>query len=197
MVFAAALIGGDIVIKRPNDEHLVLMTRVAKRRDRSAFRTLYLYYGPRVKAMMMKAGAEFAHAEDLAQDVMMTVWRKSHLYAPGRGSVSAWIFAIARNVRIDNLRRGSSRPYEDVDEIEIVADDPGGEETAIATQRAVLVAQAMAELPDEQRQIIELGFIHDLPQSEIASKLELPLGTVKSRTRLAYAKLRTNLEEFR
>ena len=176
------------------ETHKALMARIAAHKDRAAFQALFQHFGPRIKAVMMRSGSEEALAEDLVQDVMMTVWRKVHLYAPDRGSVSAWIFAIARNARINHLRKGSSRPYEDVETVELVSEEPGGEETTLLNQRARSVHSALKELPGDQRQILELAYGEDLSQSEIAEKLSLPLGTVKSRMRLAYAKLRGRLE---
>lgn len=173
-----------------------LMSRICER-DRTAFETLFVHFGPRVKALMLKSGAEHSVAEDIVQDVFMSVWRKADYYAPERGTVSTWIFSIARNARIDRLRRQSSKPYEDISEMELEAPDPDAEEELALVQRADKVADAMVELPDEQRQIIELAYMHDMPQSEIAKRLSLPLGTVKSRMRLAYAKLKQKLEEIR
>lgn len=178
------------------EEHRDLISRVAATHDRDAFEALFVHFGPRVKALMLKAGADHAQAEDLVQDVMMTVWRKVHLYSADRGSVGTWIFTIARNARIDRLRQNSSQPYEDVNELEIASGDADGEEKTNLSQRAQMVAEALDELPEEQRDVIELAYIYDMPQSEIAAKLELPLGTVKSRMRLAYAKLRVKLEEL-
>ncbi len=180
-----------------NEQHAVLIGRVEMAHDRDAFRMLFEHFGPRIKGLMIKAGADYQLAEDLVQDVMMTVWRKADLYAPERGSVGAWIYTIARNARIDRLRRGSSQPYEDVDSLDLPSGDADAEEQIFAVQRAEQVASAMATLPSEQRQVIELSFRNDMAQSEIAGKLDLPLGTVKSRMRLAYSKLKTELEELR
>ncbi len=176
------------------DDHRTLLARVASRQDREAFKCLFQHFGPRVKSVMVKAGAQPDLAEDLVQDVMMTVWRKASLYAPDRGAVSTWVFTIARNARIDRLRRASSQPYRDLEGLELASEEPDGEDEAFASQRAERVAEALDELPDEQRRIIEYAFIHDMAQSEIAAKLDLPLGTVKSRMRLAYMKLKGKLE---
>ncbi len=181
----------------PAEHHRQLMARLAADRDRDAFAELFDHFGPRIKAMLMKSGADHALAEDLVQDVMISVWRKVDSYAPERGTVSSWIFTIARNARIDRLRRGSSRPYEDVSDLELASDDPSAEDEILAGQRADRVGEAMADLPQEQRQVVELAFIHDISQSAIAQKLDLPLGTVKSRLRLAYGKLKTELEDIR
>lgn len=176
------------------EQHAAWMRALAADQDTQAFRALFDYFGPRITSLMLKSGASKDVAEDLAQDAMMTVWRKANLYRAEAGSVSAWIFTIARNTRIDRLRRGSSRPHQDVDDLEIAYDAPDGEANAIANQRAERVGAALKVLPDEQRQIIEMAYIEDISQSEIAKKLSLPLGTVKSRMRLAYGKLKEQLE---
>lgn len=183
--------------KRLADDHRALVARVAAHRDREAFRALFVHFGPRVKALMLKAGADHALAEDLVQDVMMAVWRKVELYAPERGAVSTWIFTIARNARIDRLRRHSSRPYEDLESLDLPSDVPTGEDEVHANQTAERVGEAIAELPDDQRKIVELAFLHDKSQSEISEELAVPLGTVKSRMRLAYQKLKVTLEHLR
>lgn len=179
------------------ESHKALMARIVATRDKEAFRLLFLHYGPRLKSFMIKSGADTNSADDLVQDIMMAVWRKVDLYVPERGTVSAWIFAIARNARVDRLRRQSSRPYEDIDDIEVVSDDRDAEELTQSNQIGEHVGKAMASLPDEQKRIIELAYLHDMPHSEIASHLGLPIGTVKSRMRLAYGKLKTELKELK
>lgn len=177
-------------------DHRDLMARVAEWRDKEAFRSLFLHFGPRIKAMMTRSGADAGLAEDLVQDVMLTVWRKVRQYSPERGSVAAWIFTIARNTRIDRLRSGSSRPHEDVDDMEIVSAEPTGEDVAISRERDGKVRDALSGLPEDQRRIVELAFVEDMSQSAIAERLDLPLGTVKSRMRLAYGKLKVTLEDL-
>lgn len=177
--------------------HRDLLARLASRQDRDAFRELFEYFAPRIKSWLLKSGSDAALAEDLMQDVMLTVWRKVHLYNPRFGAASTWIFTIARNARIDRLRRASSRPYIDIDDLEMASDAADGEEETFLQQRASLVAAALDELPQEQAQVMKLAFVEDLPQSQIATRLALPLGTVKSRMRLAYEKLRHKLEVLR
>lgn len=189
-----AQISDGAVPNSTTEEHCLLLARIAEHGDRDAFRALFLHFGPRVKALMMRAGADREFAEDIMQDVMLTVWKKVHFFSPERGTAGAWIYAIARNARIDRLRRGSSRPHEDVNEIELAAPAAGGEDAVLATQRAERVAEALETLPEEQRRIVEYAYMHDMTQTEIARKLGLPLGTVKSRMRLAYAKLKEKLE---
>lgn len=182
---------------RPEDQkawHRSLIRRIAEAKDREAFEELFLFFAPRIKGLMAKSGATADVAEELAQEALLTVWRKASFYAPDKGPVSTWIFTIARNLRIDRLRRQSSRPYDDIEELEIASDDADGEMETIRKQRAERVALALETLPPEQRRVIELSFVHDKAQTEIAEELSLALGTVKSRMRLAYRKLRDNLE---
>lgn len=171
-----------------------LIGRVAAQRDRNAFECLFLRFGPRIKALMMRSGADADIAEDLVQDVMLTIWRKADLYSPERGGVAAWVFTIARNLRIDRLRRQSPRSYEDIDDLNLESPEANGEEETHFRQRDTLVAKAMADLPPDQQRVIEMSFVQDMPQTDIAKELGVPLGTVKSRIRLAYVKLRDRLE---
>lgn len=177
------------------DIHARLMERVAQARDKHAFERLFVYFAPKIKALMLKHDSDPELAEDLMQDTMMTVWNKAHQFSTWRGSTSAWVFTIARNRRIDRFRRQGNRHYVDIVEYDMPDDTPDGEQVAMATERDRLVAQATRSLPDEQKEIITLSFIDNLAQTEIAAKLGLPLGTVKSRMRLAYKKIKTNLED--
>ena len=166
---------------------------VAQARDRKAFQDLFDHFAPRVKGYLMRLGAGNAVAEDLAQEALLAVWRKAALFDPAKASASTWIFTIARNLRIDAIRK-ERRPELDANDPalqpagERAADD--GLDWAQAEDRLRL---ALAELPREQAQIIELSFLAEKPHSIIANELGLPLGTVKSRIRLAMARLRLAL----
>jgi RNA polymerase sigma factor (sigma-70 family) len=174
-----------------------LVARIAQG-DRAAFTRLFAYYAPRVKAYLLRLGLEAAQAEEVAQEVMIAVWRKAGSFDSRQASVATWIFRIARNRRIDVFRRehrGALDP-----------DDPFFQPQAEATphqnvenaDREARVRAAMAELPEEQRLLVREAFYQDLSHSEIADKTGVPLGTVKSRLRLAFAKLklRLNAEAF-
>jgi len=183
-------------MERPAVEavHLnALVVAVGRARDRAAFKELFDHFAPRVKGYLMRLGAGGAVAEDLAQEAMLTLWRKAELFDPEKASASTWIFTIARNIRIDAIRR-ERRPEIDANdptflpEAERQADEKM--DWAKAEDRLKL---ALADLPREQAQIIELSFLADKPHSAIAAELRLPLGTVKSRIRLAMARLRTAL----
>ncbi|MFN4101743.1 MAG: sigma-70 family RNA polymerase sigma factor [Pararhodobacter sp.] len=171
--------------------HAALMLAVAQNADEQAFAALFSHYAPRVKAFLMKSGATAALAEDCAQDVMATVWRKAVQFDPARASVATWIFTIARNRRIDLLRRDRRPEPEDL---------PWGPEAepdqadALALQQDTeRLGAALALLPETQRTLIERAYFGDLSHGEIAKLTGLPLGTIKSRIRLALEKLRQSL----
>lgn len=174
-----------------------LLRRVAEQADPAAFRELYQAYGPRVKAYMMRLGADPATAEDLAQETLLTVWRRAALYTAEKGSAATWIFAIARNLRIDRLRR--EVPWQELPEerFESAAEDPGPDEALFESERQARVRAALAGLPPEQQEVVVLSYIEGLSHGEIAERLQVPLGTVKSRMRIAYQKIRAGLEDLR
>lgn len=143
---------------------------------------------------MMRMGADPATAEDLAQETLLTVWRKAGLYAGDKGSITTWVFTIARNLRIDRLRR--EVPWQELPEgraAEASGETPPDELLA-GKERQSQVRSALDRLPEEQREVVVLAYTEGLSQSEIAARLGLPLGTVKSRMRIAYQKVRAALE---
>jgi RNA polymerase sigma-70 factor (ECF subfamily) len=170
-----------------------LLLAVAELQDRDAFAELFAYYAPRVKSYLLRLGADSALAEEIAQDVMVTVWRKAGLFDRAQASVSTWIFRIARNRRIDLFRR-SKRPELDPEEEMIL---PSGVEAPDARIEAMeteaRVRAAMKDLPEEQVLLLKLALYEGLSHSEIAARLGAPLGTVKSRIRLAFAKMKVRL----
>lgn len=171
-----------------------LMKRVAQSHDRQAYAQLFDHFAPRLKSFMMRKNASAELAEDLVQDAMIAVWKKAGLYEPSKGSVTTWVFTISRNLRIDRIRRDVHMPMTELGDYDAPSEAAEGEELLVRKQEDGLVARALANIPDEQRQVLLLSFVEDLPQSEIAQKLAIPLGTVKSRMRLAYGHLRRILE---
>ncbi|MDX2201975.1 MAG: sigma-70 family RNA polymerase sigma factor [Hyphomicrobiaceae bacterium] len=170
------------------------LKRIAEGADEAAFRELYQTYGPRVKAYMMRQGADPAAAEDLAQETLLTVWRRAGLYAAEKGSATTWIFTIARNLRIDRLRREVAWQELPQDLEREAADEPQPDEAYASQQSGMAVREALSALPEEQRQVVVLAYVEGLSHSEIAARLGLPIGTVKSRMRIAYDKVRAALE---
>ncbi len=168
------------------------MLRVRDVRDPAAFGALFRHYGPRVKAFLMKTGTSEALAEECMQDVMATLWNKAHQYDPARAGVATWIFTIARNRRIDSIRRMRRAEPEDL---------PWGPEASpdqvdvlVLQQETAQLGAALAALPDAQRKLIERAYYGDLSHSEIAAETGLPLGTIKSRIRLALDRLRHDMK---
>ena len=145
---------------------------------------------------MMRKGADAGTAEDLAQETLLTVWRKADLYAGDKGSMTTWVFTIARNLRIDRLRRET--PWQELPDTHLAAasGDALPDEALAEKQRQLRVRSALAALPEDQRQVVTLAYLEGLSQSEIATRLSLPLGTVKSRMRIAYQKVRAALEDL-
>lgn len=178
------------------NDYTALLLRVAQSRDKPALAALFNHFGPRIKSMMLKLGASDALAEDLVQETFVSVWRKASQYSSQRGAASTWIFTIARNLRIDQLRRQSNKPYEDLEKLELASDSPSGSTLVEQNQVIDRVTIALELLPPEQQEVVRLSFIHDMPHAQIAESLGVPLGTVKSRLRLAYGRLRPLLEDL-
>lgn len=164
------------------------MVRIREAQDRQAFAEIFGHFAPRIKGFLMKSGADATLAEECAQEVMATVWLKSHLFDPARASVATWIFTIARNRRIDILRREKRPEPEDLPwgpEAE-----PEQADVVALQQESELLGKAIKELPQAQRDLIEKAYFGDMSHSEIAAETGLPLGTIKSRIRLALDRLR-------
>jgi RNA polymerase sigma-70 factor (ECF subfamily) len=168
---------------------------VARRRDRAAFAQLFGHFAPRVKAYLMRLGSDAAAAEDLMQDVMLTVWRRAESYDPAQAGVGTWIFTIARNRRIDAMRR-ERRPALDAEDPALRPEPPAAADQVTAAQQwEERLGAALRELPPEQSEMVRLAYYEDRSHSDIAQRLNIPLGTVKSRLRLAVARLRSRFEE--
>ena len=167
---------------------LALMVQVRDARDKTAFAALFTHFAPRIKGFLIKSGADATLAEECAQDVMTTLWHKAAQFDPTRASVATWIFTIARNRRIDLLRR-QRRP--EPEELTWGPEPEPDQADALALQQeSKVLAEAMAALPPPQRDLIEKAYFGDMTQSEIAQITGLPLGTIKSRLRLALDRLR-------
>lgn len=177
----------------PPAELVHLLVRVGQYRDIGSFETLFRYYAPKVRAFMAMKTKDRQQAEELMQETMTSVWTKAIQFDPTRGNVSAWIFTIARNIRIDAYRR--KRPVFDVDDQALVPEEimPADREYEQA-QEAEILRKALELLPPEQQDVLKRAFFEDTPHSAIAAQMGLPLGTVKSRIRLAFSKLRDALE---
>ena len=176
------------------DEPEELLARIATQ-DREAFAALFQQFAPRLAGFYARGGLDSSVRDELVQEVMLRVWRKAHQFDPVRASATTWLFTIARNARIDHLRRPAVQAeVEPLDPTWVDAKAPAAEEVVSQRQRARAVRAAIDELPSEQASILEAAYFEHKTLSVIASDLGLALGTVKSRVRLAFNRLRGTLE---
>lgn len=172
-----------------------LIERIARVADREAFAELFRRFAPRIKSYLRRLGCETGQAEELTQETMVMVWRRATMFDRRRASAATWLFTIARNKRIDALRHERRPEIDPTDPALVPGPAPSAEEPLLLRQRAGKLAAALAELPREQADLVRLAYFDDRSQSAIAEERRLPLGTVKSRLRLALARLRRSLEE--
>jgi RNA polymerase sigma-70 factor (ECF subfamily) len=181
---------GDEVI---HDNLVMLVEAVSADRDRNAFKELHDHFAPRIHAFLLRSGLQRSVAEDLTQEVMTKLWRHVDQFDRTKSSLSTWLFCIARNARIDHLRRQRGEPP--IGDEALSVPDPGQapDEAVSALQWEERVRAAMSNLPSEQLAMVKLAFFDGLSHREITEQTGLPLGTVKGRIRLALARLRRGL----
>jgi len=189
------VVDGEGARESANRDWVDEMRRVARAGDEAAFAALFSHFAPRVKAYLIKSGSNPAVAEDCTQDVMSTVWNKAGLFDPARASVATWVFSIARNRRIDLLRKARRPEPEDLPWGP--EDEPDTADVYALQQENARLGAALKALPPAQRALIEKAYFGDLSHTEIAGETGLPLGTIKSRIRLALDKLRQSLTQGR
>ena len=181
--------------ERSGDEPSDLILAIARRQCRASFAALFSLFAPKLKSYLIRHGCRPEQAEELAQEALLTVWRKAAYFDPARAGASTWIFTIARNLRIDAVRR-ERRPDDLRDDPALEPlPEPAADVVIAAQERDGQLRRALKDLPEEQAQVVRLSFFSDKPHSEISVELGLPLGTVKSRLRLAMARLRAALED--
>lgn len=168
------------------------MLRVRDGRDRAAFVCLFDHFAPRLRGMLMKNGFGSAQAEDVVQDVMLSVWRKAASFNPERAEVSGWIFQIARNRQIDVIRKERRPVPEELATPE--STDMDGEQVLGVEQETAKLRAALGRLNPEQRELVEKAYLGELTHTEIQAETGLPLGTIKSRIRLGLERLRHELK---
>lgn len=188
---------GSVESPNPNSDMNALIASVAQYKDKAAFKTLFEYFAPRVKAYLQGQGTAPDMAEEVVQETMVNIWRKASQFDATKASASTWIFTIARNLRIDLIRR-ANRPAPDMNDPAMVPEpEPTAPELISREQEANRLKRAVAKLPAEQQEVLRLAFFEDKAHAEVATELGLPLGTVKSRIRLAFGRIRTELGESR
>lgn len=182
------LVNGKKNTDKARCEWIDHVKRIRESQDQAAFAELFQHFAPRVKAFLIRSGSDSALAEECAQEVMATLWHKAHLFDPSRASVTTWVFTIARNKRIDALRK-QRRPEPESLTWGPEA-EPDQEDVVALQQETAQLRDAILALPEAQRELIVKAYFGDLSQREIASQTGLPLGTIKSRIRLALDRLR-------
>jgi len=185
---------GEKYIVPPSENDL--LKRVGLTQDRDSFARLFAIFAPRVKAYMMKVGSDPASSEEITQETFIRVWRKAGQFDPKKASAVTWIFTIARNLRIDRLRK-ENRPTFDPDDPIFI---PETSQTPLENMEQSTIVErvklSISGLPEDQREVVQLSFIEGLSHQEIADAIGLPLGTVKSRLRLSFVKLRHALGDL-
>ena len=181
---------------RVGDDMNALLLAVAAQADKAAFQALFEHFAPRVKAFMLRQGTDASMAEEVVQETMVNVWRKAGQFDPAKASASTWVFTIARNLRIDLIRK-AKRPAPDMNDPAMVPDpEPKAHELIAQRQEAARLRSVMDGLPREQREVLHLAFYEEMAHGRVAEELGIPLGTVKSRIRLAFKRMRSELGEM-
>ena len=184
----------DMTVEQPDASPERLIHAIATRADRAAFTALFMRFAPRIKAYLLQRGLDRGMGEELAQEVLLTVWRKAAQFDPSRASAAAWMFTIARNLRIDAARR-TQLAWPTLDPADEPPEVPTADAILAAEDRGARLGEALAALPAEQAEVIRLAYFDDRPHADIERVLGIPLGTVKSRLRLALSRLRGVLED--
>lgn len=170
-----------------------LIVAVAERQDRAAFAAVFRHFAPRLKAYLRRFGEDDSRVEEVLQETFTAIWTKARLFDPARASASTWVYTIARNQRIDAFRRERRPEFDPEDPALVPEPEPAADAQLSERERAEHVTDALSELSGEQSEILRMAFFEDVPHNVIARRLGLPVGTVKSRIRLAYGHLRKRL----
>ena len=180
---------------RPSSHWDTLLVRVGRERDKEAFAALFAHFAPRIKSFLLKLGTDMSLAEEIAQEAMIIVWRRSETYNPAQSGAGTWIFTVARNKRIDRLRR-ENRPLPDFTDPAFSKDGPEtGEIVVLRQQEEEKIRHAMKNLSEDQAKMIFSAYYEEKSHREISEESGVPLGTVKSRIRLALNRLRAHLDD--
>ena len=168
---------------------------IAESQDIGSFKKIFEYFSPRLKSFLMKSGAEENIAEEIIQETMTIIWTKADYYDPKVASPSTWIYTIARNKKIDILRKSRKAILEDIETAVLPAIEPKTEENIEHDQKFDMIAQHLDALPKDQLDLLKMNFFEEKSHGEISELTGIPLGTVKSRIRLALEKIRGKLDK--
>lgn len=173
------------------------LVSIAESRDRNAFKKLFSAFAPKIKSFAMRNGVGPELAEEVVQETFIRVWRKAEQFDPSKASASTWLYTIARNQRIDLLRK-RHRPEPDYEDPAFIPEpEPQPTEVIVRNQEASRLKECIDALSPEQQEVLKLSFMEELPHVEVAEKLGIPLGTVKSRIRLAMKHIRSEIGDIR
>lgn len=188
---------GETLAEQPEtSDQTKWMLAVRDHRDRASFGLLFDHYGPRLKGFLMRSGSSAAQAEDIVQDVMLAVWHRAGQFDPARAQVSGWIYRIAKNRKIDIVRKAGRPVPEELEYTQTETEEDAADILAV-DQEASKLREALKRLKPDQRQIVEKAYLGELSHTEIQNETGLPLGTIKSRIRLGLERLRHELKELR
>ena len=177
-----------------DNELSVCIKLIGNNQDKSAFGVIFKHFAPRLKSFLLKAGSTDSQAEEVIQEVMIAVWTKSSTYDDTKSSVSTWIYTIARNKRIDKIRKEKRHYLSESDEGLEIPIDSTQEKEIFSAQLSSSLKKYMSNLPKEQSDLLQLSYFYNKTHADISEELKIPLGTVKSRIRLALSKMRHLVE---
>ena len=181
-----------VKVKNP---FVAALANVAENQDIASFKEIFDYFSPRLKSFLMRSGADEAIAEEIIQETMTIIWTKADYYDPKVASPSTWIYTIARNKKIDILRKSRKAILEDIDTAILHPVESKADENIEHDQKFEMIAQYLDDLPEDQLNLLKMNFFEEKSHGEISEITKIPLGTVKSRIRLALEKIRGKLEQ--
>ena len=187
-------IKADTFSANTDDDLTLCIELIGKNQDKLAFNSIFRYFAPRLKSFLVKAGSTDSQAEEVIQEVMIAVWTKSSTYDSNKSSVSTWIYTIARNKRIDKIRKEKRHYLSESDEGLEIPVDSTQEKEIFTAQVSNSLKKYMSNLPEEQSKLLKLSYFYNKTHADISAELKIPLGTVKSRIRLALTKMRHLVE---
>ena len=187
-------IKADIQNLNSDDELSLCIKAIGKNQDKQAYSVIFKYFAPRLKSFLIKAGSTDSQSEEVIQEVMIAVWTKAGTYDCSKSSVSTWIYTIARNKRIDKIRKERRHYLSESDEGLEIPVDSTQEKEIFSAQLSSSLKKYMSNLPEEQSKLLKLSYFYNKTHADISEELKIPLGTVKSRIRLALAKMRHLVE---